>query len=399
MFESIRRFVKNEASSGLILMAAAVLALIAANSPWQHIYEVLINLKLTVAVEQLAISKPLLLWINDGLMAVFFLLVGLELKREAIEGELNTPKKVILPALGALGGMVFPALIYTSMNIQDDIAIQGWAIPTATDIAFSLGILILLGKYVPSSLKIFLVSLALFDDLGAIIIIALFYTEHLSLGALLISSACIVLLWAMNKGQVVSKAAYLMVGVVMWGSLLQSGVHATLAGVILALFIPMRGVDWDANKMQPLHELEQDLHAPVGLIVLPLFAFVNAGLSFSQLNLSDVFQNIPLGIILGLFVGKQAGVMLTVWLGIKLNLGAMPKNVGWSHMYGIAVLCGVGFTMSLFIGGLAFEQSGDDRVMQHRLGILLGSLLSAVWAVIWLRYFCSRDNKNEEDEI
>ncbi|HEY5716168.1 MAG TPA: Na+/H+ antiporter NhaA, partial [Psychromonas sp.] len=291
----------------------------------------------------------------------------------------------------ALGGMIFPALIYALINFQDDIAMQGWAIPTATDIAFSLGILILLGKRVPSTLKVFLVSLALFDDLGAIIIIALFYTHNLSMSALLVSAGCIALLWAMNRAEVVSKAAYLMVGAVMWGALLQSGVHATLAGVILAMFIPLQGIDWEEQKTRPLHELEHDLYSPVGLIVLPLFAFANAGLSFSQLNLSDVFQNVPLGIILGLFVGKQAGVMLTVWLGIKLNIGAMSKNVDWPHIYGIAVLCGVGFTMSLFIGGLAFEQSGPARVVHDRLGILLGSLLSALWAVIWLLCFCRND--------
>ena len=390
MFTSIRRFVKHEASGAIMLMFAAVLALIVANSPWQNTYETLLNLRLTVAIEDFAISKPLFLWINDGLMSVFFLLVGLELKREAIVGELNTPKKVILPALGALGGMIFPALIYAIINIKDDTAILGWAIPTATDIAFSLGILVLLGDRIPASLKLFLVSLAIFDDLGAIIIIALFYTDNLSIDALFISAICIAFLWVMNRLEVVSKAAYLMVGVVMWGALLQSGVHATLAGVILALFIPMQGMDWDRQQAQPLHELEHDLIFPVGFLVLPLFAFANAGLSFSQLSLSDVFQNIPLGIILGLFVGKQAGVMLTVWLGIKFNLGVMPKNVGWSHIYGIAVLCGVGFTMSLFIGGLAFEHLGNDRIAQDRLGILLGSFLSAIWAVTWLLCFCHK---------
>ncbi len=388
MFESIRRFVKLEAASGLMLMAATVLALIAANSPWQSFYESALSIKLTVAIEDFAISKPIFLWINDGLMAIFFLLVGLELKREAIVGELNSPKKVMLPAIGALGGMVFPALIYAGININNPISIQGWAIPTATDIAFALGILILLGDRIPSSLKIFLVSLAIFDDLGAIIIIAIFYTDHLSMSALFVSATCIAVLWAMNRIDVVSKAGYLMVGLVMWVALLKSGVHATLAGVILALFIPMQGVDWDGQETHPLHELEHDLHSPVGFVILPLFAFANAGLSFSQLSFADIFHSIPLGIILGLFVGKQVGVMFTVWLGLKLKLGTMPEGVSWRHMYGIAVLCGVGFTMSLFIGGLAFEQIGANNVMQDRLGILIGSFLSAAWAVIWLRYFC-----------
>ena len=388
MFEFIRRFVKLEAASGLMLMAATVLALITANSPWQQFYEEVLNLKLTIAIEEFAISKPISLWINDGLMAVFFLLVGLELKREAMIGVLNTPKKVMLPALGAIGGMVFPAVIYTYLNMSDAVAIQGWAIPTATDIAFALAIILLLGDRVPSSLKIFLVSLAIFDDLGAIIIIAIFYTDHLSMSALLVSATCIAILWVMNRIEVVSKAGYLMVGVVMWVALLKSGVHATLAGVILAMFIPMQGEDWDGEQTRPLHELERDLRSPVGFLILPLFAFANAGLSFSQLNPTDVFHNIPLGIILGLFVGKQSGVMLMVWLGIKFKLGVMPKNVGWNHMYGIAVLCGVGFTMSLFIGGLAFEQTGANHTAQERLGILLGSFMSALWAIIWLRCFC-----------
>ena len=387
MIASIRDFLKMETASGIVLMVAAILALIAANSPFQYIYEQLLTVKLTVAVESFAISKPLLLWVNDGLMAVFFLLVGLELKREAIEGELSSPQKVALPALGAIGGMAVPATVYAYLNFHDPVAIQGWAIPTATDIAFALGILILLGDRVPSTLKIFLVSLAIFDDLGAIIIIALFYTDNLSLSALAVSGGCLALLAVMNRLNVVSKAAYLVVGLVMWVALLKSGVHATLAGVALALFIPMSGTDWEGESHHPLQELEHDLHGMVGFLILPVFAFCNAGLSFEGLSIMDVFNPISLGIILGLFFGKQVGVMFMVWLGIKFKLGAMPKGVSWAHMYGVAVLCGVGFTMSLFIGGLAFEQTGEDNFAQDRLGILLGSLISAVWAVIWLKYF------------
>jgi len=393
MFESIRRFLKLEASSGLMLMAAAVLALIVANSPFSWVYEQLLTLNLTVAIETFAISKPLLLWVNDGLMAIFFLLVGLELKREARVGELNTPQKVILPALGAVGGMAVPALIYTYVNWGDSGAMQGWAIPTATDIAFALGILILLGDRVPSSLKVFLVSLAIFDDLGAIIVIALFYTDNLSFVALATSAGCIVVLFMMNRLEVVSKAAYLIVGAVMWVALLKSGVHATLAGVILALFIPMEGVDWDGEPTRPLQELEHDLHGPVGFLILPIFAFSNAGLDLGALKLSDVFDGIPLGIILGLFFGKQIGVMAMVWLGIKLKLGSMPDKVNWRQMYGVSILCGVGFTMSLFIGGLAFEQTGQDTFAQDRLGILLGSLLSAIWAIMWFQFFCREAKK------
>lgn len=392
MFESIRRFLRLEASSGLVLMAATSVALLVANSPWQDSYHQLLTLKLTVSIEQYAVSKPILLWINDGLMAIFFLLVGLELKREVLHGELNSVKKVVLPMLAAFGGMALPALIYTFFNLNNDTAIQGWAIPTATDIAFTLGILILLGDRVPRSLKIFLVSLAIFDDLGAIIIIAIFYTEQLSMSALLISMVCIVCLWLMNQLQLVSKAGYLMIGAFMWLALLKSGVHATLAGVVLAIFIPVRGIDWDQKVCYPLQELENDLHGPVGFFIVPLFAFANAGLSFSALSFSDVLEPIPLGIILGLVLGKQAGVMFMVWLGIRLKWGQMPRFVTWSQMYGIAVLCGVGFTMSLFIGGLAFAQTDPISMFQNRLGILVGSFISAMWAVLWLRFCCKPIN-------
>ena len=389
MFESIRRFLRLEASSGLVLMGATLIALFVANSPWQDAYHQLLTLKLTVSIEQYAISKPILLWINDGLMAIFFLHVGLELKREAIEGELNTPKKVILPMLGAIGGMAVPALIYILFNWHDPVAIQGWAIPTATDIAFALGILILLGDRVPRALKIFLLSLAIFDDLGAIIIIAIFYTEQLSMSALMISSACIFCLWVMNRLEVVSKAGYLLVGVLMWMALLKSGVHATLAGVVLAMFIPTRGLDWDRQACRPLQELQNDLHGPVGFFIVPLFAFANAGLSFTQVSVVDVLDNISLGIILGLVLGKQIGVMGMVWLGLRLKLGVMPNGVNWRQIYGMAVLCGVGFTMSLFIGVLAFEQAEAVNMLQNRLGILVGSLISALWAVVWLRFYCN----------
>ncbi len=388
MFESIRRFLRLEASSGLVLMAATFVALLVANSPWQDTYHQILTLKLTVSIEQYEVSKPILLWINDGLMAIFFLLVGLELKREVLDGELNSVKKIALPMLAAFGGMALPALIYTFFNFYNNTAIKGWAIPTATDIAFTLGILILLGDRVPRALKIFLVSLAIFDDLGAIIIIAIFYTEQLSMSALLTSMVCIICLWVMNRIQVVSKAGYLLIGAFMWLALLKSGVHATLAGVVLAIFIPIRGLDWDQQVCKPLQELENDLHGPVGFFIVPLFAFANAGLSFSTLRVSDVFEPVSLGIILGLVLGKQAGVMLMVWLGLHFRWGQMPRFVTWSQMYGIAVLCGVGFTMSLFIGGLAFAQSDPMNMIQNRLGILVGSFISAVWAVLWLRFCC-----------
>jgi NhaA family Na+:H+ antiporter len=396
MLESLRRFMKMDAASGLMLMFAAALALIVANSPISWIYEQLLTLNLTVAVDKFEISKPLLLWINDGLMAIFFLLVGLELKREVVVGDLNSAQKIALPALAAIGGMVAPAGIYAYLNWGDELAIQGWAIPMATDIAFALGIVVLLGQRVPAALKIFLVSLAIFDDLGAIIVIALFYTDQLSILALSVTAVCIALLFLMNRSGVVSKSAYLIIGAIMWVALLKSGVHATLAGVALALFIPMKGTNWDGELSRPLHELEHDLHMPVAFIILPIFAFANAGLSLSGLSLSDITHGIPMGIILGLFVGKQLGVMGMVYLGVKLKLGSFPRGVSWSQVYGIAVLSGVGFTMSLFIGGLAFDQTGQDNFNQDRLGIIVGSLMSAIWAVVWFSYFAKSSKKAAE---
>lgn len=396
MLGSLRRFMKMDAASGLMLMFAAALALIVANSPLSWLYEQLLTLNLTVAIDKFEINKPLLLWINDGLMAIFFLLVGLELKREVVVGDLNSPQKIALPALAAIGGMVAPAGIYAYLNWGDPLAIQGWAIPMATDIAFALGIVVLLGQRVPASLKIFLVSLAIFDDLGAIIVIALFYTDQLSILALSVTAVCIAMLFIMNRAGVVSKSAYLIIGAIMWVALLKSGVHATLAGVALALFIPMKGINWDGETTRPLHELEHDLHMPVAFIILPIFAFANAGLSLSGLSLSDVTHGIPLGIILGLFVGKQLGVMGMVYLGVKLKLGSFPRGVSWAQVYGIAVLSGVGFTMSLFIGGLAFDQTGQDNFNQDRLGIIVGSLMSAIWAVVWFCYFAKPSKKIAE---
>ncbi len=396
MLKTINNFLKRDSASGMLLMAAALLALIAANSPFDYIYRQLISLQLTVSVEDFEISKPILLWINDGLMALFFLLVGLELKREVLAGDLNSPQKIMLPAFAAVGGMLIPALLYVSVNWGNATALQGWAIPTATDIAFALGILLLLGDRVPAALKVFLVSLAIFDDLGAIVIIALFYTENLSIAALSISACGLTILFAMNRSGVVNNAAYLIVGIVIWVATLKSGVHATLAGVAIALFIPMSGRDVDGHEKHPLHDLEHDLHTPVNNFILPIFAFANAGLSFSGLSFSSLIAPIPLGIILGLFVGKQLGVMSMVWLAIKLKLGKMPDNVNWRHIYGIAVLCGVGFTMSLFIGTLAFEQSGLVNAATDRLGILVGSLLSGIWAYVWLRYFCDAPQKESE---
>jgi len=319
-------------------------------------------------------------------MALFFLLVGLELKREVLIGELNQLSKIALPGIAAIGGMLVPALIYVLINRSDPYAMQGWAIPTATDIAFALGILSLLGSRIPTSLKIFLVSLAIFDDIGAIIIIAIFYTANLSIAAIIGAAIGILLLIFMNRQGVVSKSAYIVIGLVVWVSLLKSGVHATLAGVAIALCIPLKGVDVAGKEQFPMQDMEKDLHYPVSFLILPLFAFANAGLSLAGLSVSDLVSPVSLGILLGLFIGKQVGVMLFTWLAVKLRIGKLPDDVNWMQLYGVAVICGIGFTMSLFIGSLAFEQTIENQAMNDRLGILVGSFLSAVLGYVWLRY-------------
>lgn len=372
----IARFLQQESSGGILLVSAAFLAILLANSPLYSLYQLLIDIPVAIRIGALEIAKPMLLWVNDGLMAIFFLLVGLELKREFLEGELSNRKKIMLPGLGALGGMAVPAGIYVFLNWDNSAAMNGWAIPTATDIAFALGVLSLLGSRVPTSLKVFLTSLAIFDDLGAILIIAFFYTSNISLIALIIAALCILLLFLLNKRGVVEKSLYLVVGAIMWVALLKSGVHATLTGVILAMFIPMRSqVDPDHS---PLKSMEQDLHSAVAFFILPVFAFCNSGVNFDGLGLQQVLHPVPLGIALGLFLGKQIGVFAFCWLGIKLRFAELPKEISWTSLYGTAALCGIGFTMSLFIGSLAFEETGVNKIIDERLGIILGSLASGI---------------------
>jgi len=384
MITAIREFVRLESASGLLLLAAAVLAMVAENSPLNPHYDALLDTPVEVRIGALAIAKPLLLWINDGLMAVFFFLIGLELKREVLEGELSDPARVALPTLAALGGMAAPALIYTLVNASDPVALKGWAIPAATDIAFALAVINLLGNRVPGSLKLFLLTLAIVDDLGAIVIIALFYTSDLSLESLGVAAAALAVLASMNRRGVVSLAAYLLVGIVMWAAVLKSGVHATLAGVLLALFIPLRTSDPKIES--PLRQLEQDLHPAVAFGILPIFAFANTGVPLGGLSADALLSSVPLGIALGLFLGNQLGVMGVSWLAVKLGLARLPSGVGWGQMYGVAMLCGIGFTMSLFVSSLAFEQGGPDFAVDDRLGILVGSVLSAVSGYLWLRW-------------
>lgn len=384
MKATIRNFLLMESAGGILLMGAAVLAMLAANSPAAGLYSYFLDTPVEVRVGALQIAKPLFLWVNDGLMAVFFFLVGLELKREFLEGELSRPANVLLPAIGAVGGMAVPVAIFVWFNSGDAQAMQGWAIPGATDIAFALGILMLLGSRVPVALKVFVVSLAIFDDLGAIIIIAIFYSTDLSITALIISTLCLAILGLMNWRGTITISPYLFVGAVMWIAVLKSGVHATLAGVALAAFIPMR--DAADRSHSPLRELEHDLHSVVAFGVLPLFAFVNAGISLEGVSFSDLLHPVPLGIAAGLFVGKQVGIFLLCFLAIKTGVARLPENSSWGSLYGVSILCGVGFTMSLFVGSLAFENVTIDpeAVFDERLGIILGSLLSGIVGYIIL---------------
>lgn len=380
---ALQEFLKKESAAGLILMCATVLALVVANSPLDVLYQQLTYMPVAVKVGEFSIDKPLILWINDGLMAVFFFLVGLELKREICEGELSNPSNVILPVAGAIGGMLLPAAIYAYFNWHDPTSLDGWAIPAATDIAFALGVLALLGSRVPVSLKIFLVTLAIIDDIGAILIIAMFYTNNISMASMIVAAICVLLLWDMNRRHVSSLPSYILVGLVLWVAVLKSGVHATLAGVVLALFIPMTSKDDPQHS--PVKELEHDLHPAVSFAILPLFAFANAGLPLAGITLDSILHPVSLGVFLGLVVGKQVGVFGFCWLAVKTGLAKLPDDLNLKAIYGCSLLCGIGFTMSLFIGSLAFEETLVDKLFDERLGILCGSLISGIAGYIFLK--------------
>ena len=372
----VEKFFKMETAGGILLILSALIAIVFANTFLAPYYELLLSTPVEIRVGGLEIAKPLLLWINDGLMVVFFFLVGLELKRELLEGEFSDKRNIILPGVGAIGGMLAPALIYLYFNSNDAIAAKGWAIPAATDIAFALGVLNLLGSRVPTSLKVFLTSLAIFDDIGAILIIAFFYTSKISLTALVVVAICILVLTVLNKHNEESKSPYILIGIIMWVATLKSGVHATLAGVILAMFIPIRSkVNPDIS---PLKSMENDLHSVVAFFVLPVFAFANAGISFSGVGFEHILHEVPVGIALGLFFGKQVGIFGLCWLFIKLKIAQLPAGMSWTGLYGTSALCGIGFTMSLFIGSLAFEETGVNLLFDERLGIILGSFVSGV---------------------
>ena len=380
---AVRDFMRLESAGGVLLLGAAILAILMANSPLASIYGGLLDTTVAIQVGTLAINKPLVLWINDGLMAIFFFLIGLEIKREVLEGELSSFSQVVLPGAGALGGMVVPAAIYGWFNWDNASAMDGWAIPVATDIAFALALLSVFGSRVPTSLKVFLLTLAIFDDLAAIVIIAIFYSGDLSITALYIGIGAILIAAVMNRLNVTRVSAYIMLGMILWVAVLKSGVHATLAGVIIALFIPMR----DNEGRSPLRELEHDLHSPVAFAILPIFAFANAGLSMSGMSIADIAHPVTLGVISGLVLGKPVGILLFVGLVLALRIGKLPDDVSFGQLLGVAFACGIGFTMSLFIAGLAFEHGGGDYFAGDRLGVLLGSVLSAVIAYIIL-HFC-----------
>lgn len=385
MHRAFQRFIQKDTSAGIVLILVTLAALAMKNSVAGGLYDGFLHTPVSVQFGALAIAKPLVLWINDGLMAVFFLLIGLEVKRELIEGNLSSVSQMTLPGLAAIGGMLVPALIYVWFNTGDETAMRGWAIPTATDIAFALGVMSLLGNRVPISLKVFLMALAIIDDLGAIVIIALFYTVELSALSIWIAAMALIILFCMNRLGVFRRGAYILVGLVLWVSVLKSGVHATLAGVALAFMIPLQASNDAGEPVSPSKDLEHDLHYWVSFFILPLFAFCNAGIDLRSISLEQLAAGAPLGILLGLFVGKQLGVFGISFLAIKLRLARMPANANWVSLYGVSLLTGIGFTMSLFVDSLAFE---DDALYKgaDRLAVLLGSLFSGIAGYLVLRF-------------
>ena len=380
----LKKLLNSDASSGVVLIIAAAIAMLLANNVNTHQgYLDLLNIPVEFRFGALDISKNLLLWINDALMAVFFLMVGLEVKREMVMGALARRDQAVFPLIAALGGMVVPGLVFLLFNVGDAATRSGWAIPTATDIAFALGILALLGSRVPPALKIFLMALAIIDDLGAIVIIALFYTSDLSLLSLGVAAGAIVVLGIMNLLNVRNTGLYLLVGLVLWTAVLKSGVHATLAGVVVGFLIPLKKKDGHS----PAIHLEHALHPWVRWLILPLFAFANAGVSLAGVTPGSLFSLLPLGIMLGLFIGKPLGITLFCWLGVKTGVAKLPDNTSLRDIAAVGVLCGIGFTMSIFIASLAYGEADPQLITLAKLGILLGSVISAIvgYFLLWRR--------------
>ena len=390
IFRSVSRFITSQSVGGVLLALAALLALVVSNSPWREAYQQFLQIpgELRLGANALLLSKPLLIWVNDLWMAVFFFLVGLEIKRELLEGELASPAQALLPAGAALGGMMVPALIYAAINWGDPVGLRGWGIPMATDIAFALGILLLLGSRVPASLKVFLTAVAIIDDLGAILVIAFFYTAELSPTMLLAAAAGVLLLLGLNRSRVTAIGPYVVVGLGIWFCVLKSGIHPTLAGVVTALAIPLS----DGKGGSPLNKAEHALHPWVTYLILPVFAFANAGVALQGVTLGTLTQSVPLGIAGGLVLGKALGVFGASWMLIRLTGARLPAQSSWRQFFGVCVLCGVGFTMSLFIGSLAFAGADAVYEAQVKLGVLLGSLFSGAVATVLL--LTSRANKS-----
>ena len=390
-----KTFLRHDSAGGVLLVFMTMVAMVLANSPYVGFYENFLATPVQARIGNLDIAKPLLLWINDGLMAVFFFMIGLEIKREVLTGSLSSPSQEVLPGIAAIAGIAAPALVYICFNGQDAVAIEGWAIPSATDIAFALGVFTLFGSRLPLSLKLFLLSVAIFDDIGAIMIIALFYSSDLSTLSLIVASSALLLLFAFNRLSVRSQAAYIMVGMVVWVAVLKSGVHATLAGFAIAWFIPLKLKNKNGQAMLP--HLEHSLHPWVSFAILPLFAFANAGISLTGVSLEALLNPVPLGIAAGLFIGKQVGIFGACWLAIKLGLARLPESATWMQFYAVTIVCGIGFTMSLFIGSLAFEAQGAEYMIDVKLGVLIGSLLSAVAGSILISW--SQTSKNPKGEV
>ncbi len=389
----VTNILHSKTAPGILLCLAALAALIFANTPLMTAYSGFKDIPVVFQAGNFIIDKPLLLWINDGLMAIFFLLIGLEIKRELVEGHLSSVDKAILPAIAAVGGLAVPAMIYAYINWNDPVAISGWAIPAATDIAFALGILMILGDRIPTALKVCLVAIAIIDDLAAVVIIALFYTAEISMQSLILAGIGLAIVAFMNWKKVTSIGPYAIVGLFIWACVLKSGVHATLAGVALGLLIPIKTKNEKGES--PLKILEHALHPWVAFLVIPIFAFANAGISFAGITLATFLQPITLGIMLGLFVGKQVGVMTITWIACTLKICRLPDNVTWLQFYGMALLTGIGFTMSLFIGTLAFTDM--SLATPVRLGVLSGSLLSAICGITVLLLSTTKPENKTKD--
>ncbi|HXH54890.1 MAG TPA: Na+/H+ antiporter NhaA [Gammaproteobacteria bacterium] len=379
----LRKFIQFEASASIILMLAAILALLTANSRFYSIYETILRTPFSLPFSTFSVSKPLLFWINDCLMVIFFFLIGLEIKREYIIGHLSAPSQRILPALATLGGIIVPALIFTLFNYDNSINMKGWAIPTATDIAFALGALMLI-KDIPKSLRAFLLTVAVLDDLGAVLIIALFYAKNLSVISLLAATFILMTMIILNRLKIKKISIYIILSLILLGFVLQSGVHATIAGVLAAFTIPL-----DKNKTDGENSLviiEKALHPWVAFGVLPIFAFANSGIPFRNFTFPHLIEPLSIGIIMGLFLGKQLGVFIGTWVPVKLKWGRLPSNISWSQLYGISILCGIGYTMSLFIGTLAFEEGNPEYDYRIKLAILIASLCSFIYGFLILKF-------------